>query len=121
MQGGYPIHRLGQLAGMAASDWRRVLLIATLEVRGRGMVRMHRLGSASIRAIGYDKAAEELRIEFHSSPDPYVYFEVPPQVYRELEKAGSKGEYVNLMIKPYYRCEHRRRLIGASGRPKRHA
>ncbi len=31
----------------------------------------------------------------------------------------SKGEHVNLMIKPYYDFEHRRRPIGVSGRPKR--
>ena len=56
---------------------------------------------------------------FHSSPDPYVYFAVPAEVYGELEEAESKGEYVNLMIKPYYDFEHRRRPIGVSGRPKR--
>jgi hypothetical protein len=83
------------------------------------MVTMHPVESSSIRSIGYDEQAEELWIEFHSSPDPYVYFEVPPEVYSELEEAGSKGEYVNLMIKPDYRCEHRRGPIGVSGRPKR--
>jgi hypothetical protein len=73
------------------------------------MVMMHLVESSSIRAIGYDDEAQELWIEFHSSPDPYVYFEVPLEVYAELEQADSKGEYVNLMVKPYYRFEHRRR------------
>jgi hypothetical protein len=73
------------------------------------MVTMHPVESSSIRAIGYDEVAEELWIEFHSSPDPYVYFEVPPEVYRGLEEAESKGEYVNLVIKPSYEFEHRRR------------
>ncbi len=36
------------------------------------MVRMHLVESSSIRAIGYDEKSEELWIEFHSSPDPYV-------------------------------------------------
>ena len=83
------------------------------------MVTLHLVESSSIRAIGYDEETEELWIEFHISPDPYVYFEVPPEVYGELEEAGSKGEYVNLTIKPDYRCEHRRRSVGVSGRPKR--
>jgi hypothetical protein len=36
--------------------------------------------SSSIRAIGYDEVAGELWVEFHSSPDPYVYLEVPRKV-----------------------------------------
>jgi hypothetical protein len=46
---------------------------------------------------------EELWIEFHNSPDPYIYFDVPAEVYSELEKAESKGEYVNLMLKAVMR------------------
>jgi hypothetical protein len=83
------------------------------------MVTMHVVESSSIRAIGYDGEAEELWIEFHSSPDPYVYFAVPADVYGGLEEAESKGEYVNLIIKPYYDFEHRRRPIEMSRRPKR--
>jgi hypothetical protein len=80
------------------------------------MVRMHLVESSSIRAMGYDEKSEELWIEFHSSPDPYVYFEVPPEVYSELERAESKGEYVNLMIKPDYDFEQRRRPRAVSRR-----
>src|SRR5438477_12375412 len=83
------------------------------------MVRMHPVESSSIRAIGYDAAAEELWIEFRSSPDPYVYFAVPPEVYAELEEAEPKGEYVNLMIKPHYRSEHRRRPRAVTGQAQR--
>jgi hypothetical protein len=80
---------------------------------------MHPVESSSNRSIGYDEQAEELWIEFHSSPDPYVYFGVSPEVYDELEEASSKGEYVNLMIKPSHDFEHRRRPAGVSGRAKR--
>ena len=73
------------------------------------MVTMHLVESSSIRAVGYNAEAEELWIEFHSSPNPYVYFAVPAEVYGELEEAESKGEYVNLRIKPYYDFDHRRR------------
>jgi hypothetical protein len=83
------------------------------------MVRMHPVESSSIRSIGYDKQAEELWIEFHSSPDPYVYFEVPPEVYDEPGEGGSKGEYVNLMIKPSHAFEHRRRPAEMPRRAKR--
>ena len=83
------------------------------------MATMHPVESSSIRAIGYDAGAEELWIEFHSSPDPYVYFEVLPEVYAELEEAESKGEYVNLTIKPHYRFEHRRRPRAVSGQAQR--
>jgi hypothetical protein len=83
------------------------------------MVKMRAVESSSIRAIGYDEEAEELWIEFHSSRDPYVYFEVPPEVHGELEEAESKGEYVNRMIKPYYEFEHRRRPRAALARPRR--
>lgn len=58
-------------------------------------------------------------LQFRSSPDPYVYLAVPLDLYSELEDAGSKGEYVNLMIKPYYDFEHRRRPTVASRQPKR--
>ena len=85
----------------------------------RGMVTMHPVESSSIRAISYDEQAGELWVEFRSSPDPYVYLSVPPDVYAELEDAESKGEYVNLMIKPYYDFEHRRRLRTGSRQPKR--
>lgn len=72
------------------------------------MVTMRPVDSSWVRAIGYDEAAKELWAEFDRSPDPYVYFEVPPEVYRELEGAESKGEFINLMIKPRYKFEHRR-------------
>ena len=47
-------------------------------------------------------------IEFRGSAEPYAYFEVPPEVHRELEQAKSKGKYVNLKIKPFYEFKRRR-------------
>ena len=35
----------------------------------------------------------------------YSYFEVPEEAYRALREAPSAGEYVNLEIKPRYRCQ----------------
>jgi hypothetical protein len=70
-------------------------------------VRLQPVASSSIRAIGYDQDASELWIAYHSAADPYVYLEVPAEVFAELEEAGSKGNYVNRMIKPFYRYERR--------------
>jgi hypothetical protein len=83
------------------------------------MARLQPVESSSVRAIGYDEEAEELWVEFYSSSDPYVYLRVPPKIYGELRRAGSKGEYVNLMIKPYYDYEHRRRPVRVSRRARR--
>jgi KTSC domain-containing protein len=59
--------------------------------------------SVSIRAIGYDEDREELWIEYRSRLGGYSYFNVPPDVYDELMEAGSRGGYVNAIIKPNYR------------------
>jgi hypothetical protein len=75
---------------------------------------MHPVESSSIRAIGYDEAAAALGIIYHSRPDTYVYFDVPESVYGALERAESKGRYVNHVIKPHFQCERRRRG-GAGG------
>ena len=71
------------------------------------MLRLQPVASSSIRAIGYDQDVSELWIAYHSAADPYVYLEVPADVFAELDEAGSKGEYVNRMIKPFYRYEQR--------------
>jgi hypothetical protein len=78
------------------------------------MVEMHLVESSCVRAIGYDEAGRRLWVEFHSSPDPYIYLAVPPEVYREFVSAESQGEYVNLKIKPFYEVEHHRLPVAAS-------
>lgn len=71
------------------------------------MLRLQPVASASIRAIGYDRDVSKLWIAYHSAADPHVYLGVPADAFAELEAAGSKGEYVNPMIKPFYRYEQR--------------
>jgi hypothetical protein len=51
-----------------------------------GMVKMRAVDSSWVRAIGYDEAAEELWAEFDSSPDPYIHFEVPPEVFGSWQR-----------------------------------
>lgn len=55
------------------------------------------------REWGYDAARRLLRLEYRSSRI-YDYFNVPPEIYSELMKAESAGEFVNLEIKPHYDC-----------------
>jgi len=75
---------------------------------------MQPVASSSIRAIGYDEDLSELWIAYHNAPDPYVYLNVPADAFTGLEEAGSKGEYVNRMIKPFYPYEQRPWLGGTA-------
>lgn len=70
---------------------------------------MRHVQSSSVRAIGYDKDAEELWVEYHSSPGAYRYRGVPPDVFVELAEAESKGGYVNRAIKNRFPYEYRPR------------
>ncbi len=83
------------------------------------MVTMRLVKSSSIRAIGYDEDAEELWIEFHSSPGAYGYQGVPHGVFVELEETESKGGYVNRAIKGRFPYEHRPRPSGKRAQPGR--
>jgi hypothetical protein len=83
------------------------------------MLRLQPVASSSIRAIGYDQDVSELWIGYHTAADPYVYLGVPADAFAELEEAGSKGGYVNRMIKPFYRYERRPWPGGRGSRIKR--
>ena len=39
--------------------------------------------------------------------EAYDYFGVPEEVYRDYRAAGSKGQFVNLVIKPNYHYQKR--------------
>ena len=65
---------------------------------------MRPVQSSSVALIGYDESAEELHVRFHDSDITYVYFDVPPIVFENLERAPSKGKFVNNVVKPRYPC-----------------
>jgi hypothetical protein len=67
-------------------------------------IRRHHVKSTAVRTMGYDENEWVLQVEF-SNGKLYNYFRVPPHEYRSLLEAGSKGEYVNRQIKPYYEYE----------------
>ncbi len=58
--------------------------------------------SSSIKSIGYDPASHLLEVEM-SNGDVYQYFNVAPQVHRDLANAGSIGQYFAYYIKTTYR------------------
>ncbi len=58
--------------------------------------------SSSIKSIGYEPAAHLLEVEMNDG-DVYQYFNVAPQVHRDLVNAGSIGQYFAYYIKTTYR------------------
>jgi hypothetical protein len=60
--------------------------------------------SSDLRSVGYDAGRHIMEVEFHAG-GIYHYFDVPQSVYKQLMAASSKGRFMNLQIKKFYRCE----------------
>lgn len=69
------------------------------------MAKLEQVESEGIAAIGYDSVRHRLRVQYRGSRRLYDYLNVPPQEYRALQEAESKGRYVNFRIKPRYKYE----------------
>ena len=54
--------------------------------------------SSNLRSIGYDAASQTLEVEFRSHA-VYQYYNVPENIWMELEAAPSKGKYYSSQIK----------------------
>jgi hypothetical protein len=80
---------------------------------------MQEVKSSSIRAIGYNKSSEELWVEYRSGPGAYVYKGVPGELFTGLRQAGSKGSYVNRMIKGRFPYEYRPDTLGGRASRRR--
>jgi KTSC domain len=65
------------------------------------MPRMHLVDSSAVAAVGYDRATEELYVEFIDG-DLYAYARVPYVIWRALQAADSKGRFVNAVVKPHF-------------------
>jgi len=63
-----------------------------------------RVQSSALRSVGYDEHEWVLQVRFNNGK-LYNYFRVPPLEHDALMRAASKGEYLNLQIKPYYEFE----------------
>ena len=60
--------------------------------------------SSVVAAMKYDTKSSKLRV-IYTSGNIYDYKEVPEEVYNEMKKASSKGEFLNKQIKPNYEFE----------------
>ena len=59
------------------------------------------VSSSAISSVGYDERRAVLEVEFQSGA-VYDYLDVPPQVWKELQKADSKGRFVSRRIRGRY-------------------
>ncbi len=62
--------------------------------------------SSSIAAAAYDRENKVLHVRFTGNDVDYEYENVPLREWRGLERAGSKGRYVNFRIKPFYKLSN---------------
>jgi len=60
--------------------------------------------SSVVAAIRYDVTSSTLRVVYVSGA-VYDYKMVPEDVYNQMKKASSKGEYLNKQIKPNFDFE----------------
>ena len=60
--------------------------------------------SSVVAAIRYDASKSTLRVVYVSGA-VYDYKKVPEEIYNEMKKAFSKGEFLNKEIKPNYKFE----------------
>lgn len=60
--------------------------------------------SSVVAAIRYDVTSSTLRVVYVSGA-VYDYKKVPEEVYNEMKKAFSKGEFLNKEIKPNFDFE----------------
>ena len=58
--------------------------------------------STVIAQFTYTSRKSELVVTFRSGKR-YAYEAVPPKVYEDFLRAGSKGQYFNLHIRDHYR------------------
>ena len=64
-------------------------------------MRRTRVSSSAVSSLGYDERQSVLEVEFRSGA-VYDYFDVPPKVWKELQKAPSKGQFVSQRIRDQY-------------------
>lgn len=58
--------------------------------------------SSNVAEVGYDDNSRTLEVQFNNG-GVYQYFDVPPQIYSEMIRAGSIGQYLNANIKGIFR------------------
>jgi hypothetical protein len=64
-------------------------------------MRRRSVSSSAVASVGYDPKSRTLEVEFRSG-SVYGYHEVPPEVFRGLMEAPSKGRYFASEIRGQY-------------------
>ena len=59
-------------------------------------------GSTSIQSVDYDLTSLQMRITFKSG-ERYVYYNVPPSVFKGFDVAPSKGKYFQRRVRNRFR------------------
>lgn len=67
-------------------------------------VRMFKVDSSNIEAIGYDSVNEILHVTFSRNAH-YIYKGVPKNVFSDVMTADSHGKYLNSNVKGTYQYE----------------
>ena len=62
--------------------------------------------SSSIRWVGYDRENRVLHVVYTDNNTEYEYEGVSPGKWNALNRAGSKGRYINFHIKPFHKVTH---------------
>ena len=57
--------------------------------------------SEAVSFVEYDSEEKILMVRYTSGAE-YLYFNVSPQKFRRFREAGSKGQFVNFRVKPFY-------------------
>lgn len=66
------------------------------------MVRMIKVNSTNLSAVGYDSETKILTIEFNDG-GLYEYYDVPQNVFDGLMSDSSKGSFFHRFIRDTYR------------------
>src|SRR5690606_35438544 len=85
------------------TDLGKKLLVLISADSNSGIKRIP-IASSNIAAVGYDKKAQILEIEFHHGAI-YQYVDVPEKVYEELMSSPSQGAYFMNEIKEKFKYQ----------------
>lgn len=63
------------------------------------------MDSSRVGRARYDSGARQIQVEFSNNGAPYVYEEVPPNIWRNFRRTTSPGRFINRTLNnfPYYR------------------